>query len=250
MLSSASPYLLRYMDEDAFDRREPNPSASGNPRIYTLFEYAGVETQPAAASTLSLVSSSASDTTQIVLIRGLVSGYDDYESVTLSGTSTVATTKSFSRIDSISKSAETAGRVTVTAGATTVVVLGALEKTVRFRKIRFFPEAGSSITITIKHYKAPVIPVTLYDTHEIPPRWDYVVDQWGFALAIQSQGKDQADEAVIQFQLAEKYLSEDMAAEEKQSSSGLIVPDRPFDAGPRLAGLLEPDMDDWGYQEE
>lgn len=249
VLSSVSPYLLRYMTEDEFDQREPNPTASGNPRIYTLFEHAGVDEQPAAASTLSLVSSSAADTTQKVLIRGLVSGYDDYEEVSLSGTTPVATSKSFSRVESVSKSAETAGRITITAGATTVLVSGPLEKTARFRKMRFFPEAASSITITIKHYKVPVIPVTLYDTHEIPSRWDYVVEQFAFALAIQSKGKDQADEAAMQFQLAEKYLNEDMASEEKQTSSGLIVPDKPFDIGNTYDNRVVPNVTNWGYEE-
>ena len=127
--------------------------------------------------------------------------------------------------------------------------MGALETTVRLRKIRFFPEAGSSITVTLKHYKNPVIPVTLYDTHEIPSKWDYVVEQYAFALALQSKGKEQAEEAAMQFQLADKYLNEDMAAEEKQTSEGLIVPDRVFDTGPQSGGLLEPALDDWGYEE-
>jgi hypothetical protein len=249
VLSSASPYLLKYKSEDEFDRREPNPTASGNPRIYTLFEYAGVEEQPAAAGVVSVVSSSATDTTQKLLIRGLVGGYDDYEEVSLNGTTTVFTTKSFSRIDSVSKSVETAGRVTLTVGATTVLTMGALETTVRLRKIRFFPEAASSITVTIKHYKAPVIPVTLYDTHEIPSRWDYVVEQFAFALALQSKGKEQADEAAVQFALAEKYLNEDMASEEKQSSEGLIVPDKAFDTGSGQGGLT-PALSDWGYEED
>ena len=247
VLINVSPFLLKYRTEDEFDRREPNPTSSGNPRIYSLFEYDGVEEQPAAAGVVSIVSSSAADTTQKLLIRGLVGGYDDYEQVSLNGTTTVFTTKSFSKITSVSKSEETAGRLTLTVGATTVLTMGALETTVRLRKIRFFPEAGSSITATIKHYKAPVIPVTLYDTHEIPSRWDYVIEQFAFALALQSKGKEQAEEAAIQFALAEKYLNEDMAAEEKQTSEGLIVPDRALDVGPR-DGLLEPDQDDWGYE--
>ena len=107
ILSSLYPYLLRPKTEDEFDRREPNPTATGNPRIYTLFHYDGVDTQPTSASTLSVASSSAADTTQTVLIRGQVSGQDDYESVSLSGTSTVTTSKSFTRVDSVSKSGTT-----------------------------------------------------------------------------------------------------------------------------------------------
>ena len=91
--------------------------------------------------------------------------------------------------------------------------------------------------------------MTIYDTHEIPAQWDYVVEQYAFAMALQSQGKDQADETVIAFQLADKFLNEDMAAEEKQTSSSLIVPDRAGDFGPGNAGLLEPDQSDWGWEE-
>lgn len=249
VLSDLSPYWIRFKTEEELDSLDPNPTASANPRYYTLFEYDGVETQPSSASALSVVSSSASDTSQIVVIRGLVSGYDDYEEITVSGTSPVSTTKSFSSISSVSKSGDTAGRITVTAGATTCVVLGPLETNVRLRKIRFYPTPTATTTISIKHYKAPVIPVVAHDVSGIPSRWDYVVDQYAFALALQSQGKDQSEEFVVQMQLAKSMLDEDMAGEEKQESTGIIVPNRALDVGSEFDGMLRSSTDGLSFEE-
>lgn len=251
LLSTGSPYILRPVSEDEFDSYIPNPTASGNPQLYMLYEVAGVETQPTATAALVVVSSSASDTTQSVTIKGLVSGQVDYETVALNGTTNVTTTKQFDSILSVGKSAYTAGRVTITESGvgTTLVVMGPLETVVRYKKMRLYPTPSSTLTITIKHFAQPNIPTSEYEDAEIPARWDYVVEQYAFALALQSKGRDQADEATIQFQLAEKYLNEDMAAEEKQSSAELIVPRRALDTGTLNDGFLRSSTDGLSFEE-
>lgn len=251
VLLSASPYLVRPRSEDDFDTRVPNPTATGNPDTYMLFEYAGVENQPSSASVLVVVSSSASDTTQTVLIRGIVSGQEDYEIVTLNGTTQVFTSKQFSSVRSITKNAVTSGRVTITAdsGATSVLTLGPLEKTTKLKKIRFYPEPSSSLTATIKHFKEPYIPTLAMDDSEIPSRWDYVVEQWAFAMALQPQGQDQLAEQQTQFELAEKYLNEDMASEEKQSEARIIVPRRGLDDATNYEGYLRAGDDGYSFEE-
>jgi hypothetical protein len=249
-LLSASPYLVRPFAEEDFDTRIPNPTATGNPEKYMLFEYAGVETQPTAASALTLASSSASDTTQQVLIRGVVSGQEDYEIATLNGTTSVVTSKQFTSVRSISKSAETAGRITITSNsaAVTVLTLGPLEKTTRLKKVRFYPTPTSTLTATIKHFKQPFVPTQALDDSEIPSRWDYVVEQWAFAMALQPQGQDQISEQQAQFNLAEKYLNEDMASEESQTATSIIVPRRGLDDGTNYEGLLRSDVDGYSFE--
>lgn len=226
--SDSSPYDIKVVSEDVFDRAVPNPSATGSPYIARLFEMVGVETQPTSASVISVVSSSAADTTQKVLVKGLVSGYLDYEQVSLSGTTPVLTTKSFSAICAVTKSDITAGTVTITSngGVVTNLVLSALEKSLRLRKVRLYPEPDDTITITVKGFgRSPELSHAYEDT-EIPSDWDYVVDQWSFALALQAKGKEQLDEATSQINVAIKMLEEDMHTEEYISSEEIIVPER------------------------
>ncbi len=250
VLLSASPYLVRPKSEDDFDTRVPNPTATGNPDYYMLFEYAGVSTQPTSASVITVASSSTSDTTQSVLVRGVVSGQEDYELVNLNGTTSVATTKQFTSVRSISKSAATAGRITCTSnsGAVTVLVMGPLEKTTKLKKVRFYPTPSSSLTATFKHFKEPFIPTQALDDSEIPGRWDYVVEQWAFAMALQPQGQDQITEQQTQFELAEKYLNEDMVAEERQSAETIIIPRRGLDDGTEYEGLLRSSEDGYSFE--
>lgn len=69
-------------------------------------------TQPSSASVLTLVSDSADDTTQTVIIQGTVSGQETIETVKLNGTNDVPTTNSFSYIGAIAFDSEAAGSVT------------------------------------------------------------------------------------------------------------------------------------------
>ena len=228
MLSANSPYYITPVRQDTFFKNIPNPVSEGNPQIVRLFEYDSVDLQPTSASTLSLASSSSADTTQQVLVKGLVSSEIDYELVSLSGTSTVTTTKSFSKIFAVTKSAETSGRVTITSNgaAVTNVVLAAKQKISRHKLMRLYPIPNSAIVITIHHYSLPPELTTEYEDTEIPPRWDYVVDQFAYSLALQAKGQTQLAEFTTQMQLADKFLNEDMVVEEYISTDEPIVPER------------------------
>lgn len=94
-------------------------SSSGTVERYCIIEDC-VQAQPSAASVLAIVSSSSADTTQTIFIRGIVSGVETYESVTLTGTDSVNSANSYTRIKGISKSAVTAGKVTITSNAAAV----------------------------------------------------------------------------------------------------------------------------------
>lgn len=248
--STVSPYIIHRKSRDDFDTRIPNPVAIGNPVIYTDFEYVGVDSQPTSASVLSVSSNSASDTLQKVRIRGVVNGEEDVEEIQLSGTTAVLTTKLFSSVRSVSKSAATAGKVTVTAnsGAVTVVILGPLETVLRLKKLTAYPFPSASATWTLSHFKLPFIPTADNDDSEIPARWDYVVEQWAFALSLQPQGQDQLQEQTTQFQIAQQYLDSDMAAEERQSAESIIQPNRGLEDGPYNLGFLD-DVQGRGFEE-
>jgi hypothetical protein len=81
--------------------------------------------QPNASTTMTVVSSSASDTTQDVTVENLTGATS--ETISLTGTTPAAGVTSFSDIGAVRLSAETVGDVTVTfttGGETCVVILG------------------------------------------------------------------------------------------------------------------------------
>lgn len=92
----------------------------------TIWEYGGAYVFPSSSSTLSCVSSSASDTMNI-LISGLDADYEEiFDIVTLNGTTPVTTTNSFFRVNSsVILSGSNVGNITITHGANVVSYIGA-----------------------------------------------------------------------------------------------------------------------------
>lgn len=117
-----------------------------------------VRNQPTAASVITFVSSSASDTSQTVYVKGFDSnGYEDYETVTLTGTTPVATSKSFVRVLLIAKSAVTTGLITATSnsGAVSVAVLSRAMLEHRIKVMRFVNIPNQTLTIEINYIQKP-----------------------------------------------------------------------------------------------
>ena len=136
----------------------------GSPDYYTVNEVS-MQAQPTAASTLSLVSDSASDNTQSVFIKGTVNGYENSETVTLGGTTPVVSTKSYTKVTQISKSATSSGVVTVTSnsGAVTLAVIPAGQLQARYRIIQFYYIPSSSISMVVRYKRSPLPLVNDYD---------------------------------------------------------------------------------------
>lgn len=73
-----------------------------SPSTYMVWNLARSYTFPAAATVMTLSSSSASDTAQLVLVQGLDSGYNEIsEIVALNGQNAVSTTKAYKRINDL-----------------------------------------------------------------------------------------------------------------------------------------------------
>lgn len=226
--SSASPYDVQVIGEDLFDKCVPNPTTTGDPEFARLFEMVGVETQPTSASTITVVSSSASDTTQTVLVKGLVSNEVDYEEFALNGTTQVTGSKSFSQIYAVSKSDVTVGRISVKSNGATVTntTLAPQDTTIRLRVLRLYPISANTTTITIKCFGLAPELTRAYEDTEIPKRWDYVIDQFAYAYMLQTKGQEQLNEFTVQMQLATTMLNEDMMTEEYISAEEVIIPER------------------------
>lgn len=227
ILSDEHPYNIKVISESFFDEKVPNPTETGVPRFCRLFEMTGSWTQPSSASVVQVVSSNAADTTQKVLVKGLINDqYIDMEEMSLAGTATVSGSKLFTSILAITKSDSTTGYVTVSASSATLAVMSPADTVVRNRIMRFYPEPDSAYQITIKHFGLAPQLTHAYEDTEIPQRWDYVVDQFAFALALQSKGQEQAAEFQTAFNVATKMLEHDMATEEYIASEEIIIPQR------------------------
>lgn len=148
---------LTSTDSQYIGRNEvSNIDQQGIPRQYVQEEDT-VASQPTSSSVITFASSSASDTAT-VRVRGISGGEETTESITLNGTTAVSTTNAYTRVDTISKSAATAGKVTGTSnsGSVTVVSIAARDVTSRYTKLRLVKIPSDAITYTITYkYRAP-----------------------------------------------------------------------------------------------
>lgn len=192
---TTSPTKLLYVPDEIFYRYIPNPTATGNPLYYRLWEEEGVSTRLATDDTIQIVSSSTSDNSSFTVS---VVGYDtngivQSESFTLNGTTAVNGTKTFDagRPLKVSKSAATTGNITVkekTSG-TTLVVLGPEERSPRFKVIGLYPIPSAAITVSLEYYTRIRILVNSQDVPDLDEKWIWVVRLGALAKVYQYQNK-------------------------------------------------------------
>jgi hypothetical protein len=170
------PTQMQYMTEQYFRMSAIDDTVKGIPWVYRMWQENMVIGQPLQPSIVSITSSSASDTSGSVVVFGIVSGYPDYDTLTLNGTSTVNGTKSFSSIERVTKSAPTVGRVTVTTNSAnnTVAVLPVGDTTggVMYSKIAIWPLPDAIFPIQVSYYKDPYRLVNDNDIHEMGQEFD------------------------------------------------------------------------------
>ncbi len=199
-------------------------------KIYTTVRGLGVQIDPAQSFTVKTLNSLERELQKVATFPEARQALRVIRSVreTLNQASI-----SFSEIIAVTKSDKTVGNITVTSNsaAVTNVVLGPLETTVKFRQIRLYPTPAGVLTITVKHFAPPPILTHIYDDTQIPQTWDYVVDQFAFALALQAKGQDQASEFTTQYALAKQFLDEDMATEERAVVHVPLIARRAGDTG-------------------
>lgn len=193
MRQVATPNKIIQVPDEVFFREEPNPTASGNPRIYRVWAIDGVSTKLASADKIDIVSSSSSDNSAFTAsVLGYVSGRLISEAYTLNGTTAVSGTNTFdAREIFVSKSGITTGNITFrkNSDSSTLVVLGPQETSPRFRVITLYPKPDSAITIYIEYYKKIKELINDSDVPEFDTNWHYVVIMGTIAKIYQSLGK-------------------------------------------------------------
>ena len=191
---TTSPNKLRYVPDDIFYRFIPNPTATGNPLYYRIWEEEGVEARLAADDTIEVISSSTADTTQTIRIVGKDSnGLPQTESLTLNGTTVVAGTITWNSEDVIrvSKSADTTGTITIrrATGDTTLVKLNPTERAARFKIIGLYPIPSSAISIYIEYFTRIRRLEGDNDVPDIDEKWLWLVRLGTMAKVYQYQGE-------------------------------------------------------------
>lgn len=140
-------------------------NSSGDIQRYMIIDRQ-IRQQPSSASALSIVSTSASDTTQVVRVKGANSlGVELDESVTLTGTTPATTTNTYTEVRSITKSSTTAGYVTVTSnsGAITNAIMAPADLAYLVKVIRLHYTPTSVQTISLPYLIRPKPMVSDYD---------------------------------------------------------------------------------------
>jgi hypothetical protein len=146
-----------------------NDSAASH---YSFWGRTQVKNQPTAASTLTLVSSSASDTgaTYAIKIKGMTADGLMTETLSPTGTTPAVSMNSYIEILSITKVLQWNGTLTLTAdsGATTILVLTNIEYGRNYQQVFFHWIPGDNDTIKYRFYRIPGDLVNDFDLPDIP----------------------------------------------------------------------------------
>lgn len=176
------PYLLTYLTDREFYDLGIDNTIEDTPTHYRMWGEDMVDEQLLAASTITISSSSSSDTSIDVTIFGVVSGYPDYETITTNasnGTTAVAGNKSFTSVERVVKAASSVGRITVTANSTNtnvaVLPVGDTTSGIVYRKIQLYPLPSTVFTMNVQYYKDPYRLVNSGDVHELGQDFDEAI---------------------------------------------------------------------------
>lgn len=130
--------------------------SNGIPTVY-WWDGISVLAQPSSASTITVESSSASDTTQYVRVWGKDSnGAEITEKILLTGTTAATSTNTYASIDRVSKDSNTAGLITGKASTTTLFKIDPYSYGSTNNRITIAQPSSSDLTLTYT-YKRKVM---------------------------------------------------------------------------------------------
>jgi len=192
---TATPIKIRFIPDDLFYDYIPNPTATGNPKWYRIWEEEGVRVRLSFDDTIEVISSSASDTTQTIRIVGYdTNGLLRTESLTLTGQTVVSGTITYDagKVLRVSKSDNTTGVITVrkATGDVTLVQLAPTERAGRFKIISLYPIPTSAITLYIEYFTTIRRLEGDNDVPDLDEKWLWVVRLGAMAKVYQYQNKE------------------------------------------------------------
>jgi hypothetical protein len=170
------PYRMTYIPDQTFFDTGVDITNKSTPTHYRMWGENNILSQVPTATPITLVSSSNSDITTKVIVFGVVGGFQDYEEVTLIGTSSVNTGKEFDSVERVSKDSSTYGKITITSsrGSYTVAIIpaGNTSSTIKYSKVQLYPLPIRLFDINVYYYKCPDSLVNDDDIHELGKEFD------------------------------------------------------------------------------
>jgi len=191
------PFAMRFTtDREFFDSRT-DFDQSDTPTSYRMWGEDWILEQPKAGSVMRIASSDSADTSIDIMIHGIVSDFPDFEKITTNGsngTTAVSGSKSFTRVDRVTKDASTVGRITVDANSanTTIAVIptGDTQAGLQYKHIQIFPPPDETYVLNIMSYKDPARLVNDEDIHELGADFDEVIVLLATSKLQAEQSKD------------------------------------------------------------
>lgn len=168
------------------ERGDIDRGDSGTPECYAMTYLRDVQNQPSSASTISVSSSSSSDTSannHYLRLRGLDSNYIEIrETLSMNGTSTVTSSNTYLEVwtcrkatsESIADDTDnryfTNGQYTVTSNsaAVTLVKLSVDEPNREFQWFRFYPIPDAADSYRLHFLRKPIEVSSNYDKLDLP----------------------------------------------------------------------------------
>ncbi len=171
--------ILDYLPRSEFLSTGIVVPEGATPTHYTMWGESMAIQQPNQGKTLEVLSSSASDTSIAITIFGIVSGFPDFETITVTGTSAVSGSKVFTSVERIVKASTSVGRITVRDSDInrTIATIPANDTTagLLYKKLQLWPCPDSVFPINSMYYKDPYRLVNDNDVHELGHNFDEAI---------------------------------------------------------------------------
>lgn len=196
MTNTTNRWGMEEVSEREMNDIDPQRNISGTPTRYSMFGKSEVSSLNPTASQITVVSNSALDTTQSVRIIGLVSNVETSENIALNGLAPATSTNTIDAngIIGVRLSATTSGSVTVTAGATTLVIIPSGKLFKIYQPVKLGPIPAATYTIRVNYIQGPRPMASDYDIPDLPPEFHSLI-----ILGTLAQAHDQ----MYEFDIAE-----------------------------------------------
>lgn len=128
-------------------------NVSSNPINIIPLADSTVRVQPSSASTLKILSSSSTDNTYNVFVRGISGSAEFYETISASGVSSGVSANTYDYVLQIHKAASTNGAVTITYVGDSAVasVISPQSNDTRYRRVGFYYVPSGTFTIDVRY---------------------------------------------------------------------------------------------------